>query len=198
MKIESRQVGVTLIKRNIEIWKPIKKWPGYAISNMGRVRSLRRLIETRKSVFRLIEEKILKSSSGSNGYFHIDLSLKNKTKTISIHSLVINHFGKPKPTPKHECNHRDGIKSNNWDTNLEWLTKQQNIQHAFDNGLNDASLGQNHHLSKLTEDQVKYIRRIYSAGLYSYTEISRKFKLSISCIRCIVNFKTWKHVKEVS
>ena len=55
-----------------------------------------------------------------------------------IHNLVAEAFIE-KPTDKLdfkiEPNHKDGDKHNNCDLNLEWMTRQENLQHAIDTGL---------------------------------------------------------------
>lgn len=65
----------------------------------------------------------------------------------SIHRLVAFAWLPPAPSPKHVwINHKDGNKSNNHYTNLEWTTISQNIQHAFDTGLKVSKRGKEHHL----------------------------------------------------
>ena len=38
-----------------------------------------------------------------------------------IHELVLEHFGPPKPSEKHECEHIDGDAKNNNISNLQWI-----------------------------------------------------------------------------
>ena len=58
-------------------------------------------------------------------------------KTISIHRLVANAFvSNPDPISKTDINHKDGNKLNNNFLNLEWVTKSENMIHAFSTGLN--------------------------------------------------------------
>ena len=60
-----------------------------------------------------------------------------KQRQIGIHNLVAETFlTKPENfAEKLEPNHTDGNKHNNRKTNLEWMTRRQNLQHAIDTGL---------------------------------------------------------------
>ena len=55
----------------------------------------------------------------------------------AIHQLVCLTFNGPPPddSKKYEPNHINGIKNDNRAINLEWMTRSQNVQHAFDSGL---------------------------------------------------------------
>lgn len=54
--------------------------------------------------------------------------------------------------------------------------------------------GKDHHKTKLTEDQVKEIRRLHSEEKISTYELSYQFDVGQSNIWNIVNFKSWKHL----
>ena len=116
-----------------ETWKDIDGYEGlYKISNFGRVLSLRYGPKNRPSY--IGEPKMMKLSRSSSGYYHVQLYKDGKPTTKLVHSLVAsafvdNPFGKP------EVNHIDGDKSNNKSTNLEWVTKSENLKHADRIGL---------------------------------------------------------------
>ena len=183
-----------MIKRNTELWKPIEGFPDYEISNMGRVKSLDRTIKYINNGIRFVKGKILKPGKDKDGYFYVNLMLKKKPATIKIHSLVIGRFGESKPTPKHECNHIDGVKQNNWNSNLEWLTHAENMNHAKEAGLCPSQKGDLNGNCKLSENKVNQIRKLYSSGEYTYKQLCDKFEISLSVIGNIITFKTWGHL----
>lgn len=114
-------------------WKKINGYP-YKVSNFGRVKSLPRI---RKNGFgkRLWKGKILTPRTNRKGYKFIHLSFPGGQKIFYIHRLVLEYFGPPKPSPKHQCNHKDGNKENNHISNLEWVTPSENMKHSYKKGL---------------------------------------------------------------
>ena len=182
-----------MIKRNYEIWQDIMEAPGYQVSNFGRIKSLSRWT-TKKGIKgrRNIGTTILKPGKDCDCYLQVSIRFKNKKTTIKIHSLVLTHFGPSKPSPKHECNHKDGDKDNNWWTNLEWMTSQENTQHAKENGL--IPVGENHHGSKFTEKQVLEIRNLYIPYKMGMQKLAKKYGVTRAAIRGIITKRVWRHI----
>ena len=118
-----------------EIWKDIQGYEGlYQISNLGRIKSLERMIITSNNITKKISEKILKPCLRKNGYYSIVLQKNNKSKYYTIHRLVAKEFI-PNPNNLPQVNHKDGNKLNNNINNLEWCTNSDNTQHGYDNKL---------------------------------------------------------------
>lgn len=108
-----------------EKWLDIKGYEGlYQVSNMGNVFSVARLGTKGGEIKTIIV----------NGYKKVKLYKNGKMKTFSIHKLVAQAFI-PNPENKPQVNHIDGNKSNNFYTNLEWVSCQENVEHAYINGL---------------------------------------------------------------
>ena len=112
-----------------EIWKDIKDFPGYQVSNLGRVRSFRDYHGNITDDF-----KILKSTINKDGYHELSLYTIDREKvTKRVHRLVINTFLGEHPGLV--VNHINGIKTDNNLTNLEFVTPEQNSTLASQMGL---------------------------------------------------------------
>ena len=103
-----------------EVWKDVKNYEGlYQISNLGNVK-------------RISSGKRLKPYN-RKGYIRVALSKDDTTKHIDIHRLVAQAFI-PNPENKPEVNHKDENKLNNEVSNLEWVTRKENIKHSIKTG----------------------------------------------------------------
>lgn len=71
-----------------------------------------------------------------HGYFSYSLTLPDGTKKrCSAHRLVANAYIPNNDKRKNQINHIDGNKLNNCVDNLEWVTQEENQQHAVKNEL---------------------------------------------------------------
>lgn len=121
-----------------------------------------------------------------NGKGYLRVSINGKL--MFIHRLVAEKYI-PNPNNYEQVNHKDGNKLNNRVDNLEWVTNQQNRNHAVENELQ--IMGEKCPWSKLTEDDVRYIR---SHMEVSNTELGQLFNVSRSCIAAVKNYRSWKNV----
>lgn len=164
-----------------EIWKDVVGYEGlYEVSNTGKVRNNKTKIN--KSI--ILDTK---------GYVRVVLYRNGKPIFKRVHRLVAkafiaNHLNKL------QVNHIDGNKNNNYVSNLEWVTNQENMTHAIKNGLFDKqrnnNKGSKNNSAKLTEKQVLEIRN----STLSYSVLANKYGVDKSNIYLIVKRKKWKHL----
>ncbi len=105
----------------------------YEIDRNGNVRSIKRVIKTENGN-RTINSKTISPRKNNFGYLEIRLSKEGKTRTKFIHRLLAMTYIKNTGN-KPEVNHINVIKLDNRLDNLEWVTKSENMQHAYKTGL---------------------------------------------------------------
>jgi len=112
----------------MEVWKDIKDYEGlYQVSNLGRVKSLKRKRKGRNNSICNVKERIIKQGKQPNRYYYVILSKKGKRKTHLTHKLVAIAFLNHIPNGQIiVVNHIDFDKLNNNVENLEIITQRQN------------------------------------------------------------------------
>lgn len=119
----------------MEIWKDIKDYPGYQVSNLGRVRTNNKITITEKHGVRHWKNRILKQKCTRQNMMRVELWNDKGHKTLSVHRLVAFAFLGNPVDENMTVNHKDGNRKNNNVNNLEWLSLADNIKHGFKNGL---------------------------------------------------------------
>lgn len=175
----------------VEIWKDIAGYEGlYKVSSLGNILSLKRSnLVNRKNgshSFQKIHERKLRSHICNGGY--LTVSLYNKEvgkKAFLLHRIVAKAFVE-NPHNKPTVNHKYGNKLDNRASSLEWLTYEEQIEHAQKNGLT------NYRKSKVfTEQEIIDIRNSKD----SFTGIAKKYGVYPTTISNIVKRVSWKKVK---
>jgi hypothetical protein len=112
-----------------EDWKDIPEYVGlYKISNMGEVQTSYEKTNISSS------NKILKGGINSHGYRIVTLYKNGIPKSHTVHRLVAEAF-LLKDIKRTYVNHKNGIKSDNRSSNLEWCTHSENVSHSYANNL---------------------------------------------------------------
>lgn len=106
-----------------EIWKDAPGFPGYQVSNNGRIRSLSRIVQRGNSTMR-IPEKIMRVGL-SVGYPFVNLRKDGKSVSIKIHKLVALAFVE-NPNNRPEVDHINTIRTDNRAENLRWVNRHEN------------------------------------------------------------------------
>ena len=162
-----------------ESWKIIENYPDYAVSNCGRVKNIS-------------SGHILKLFENHQGYLRVGLYRDGQNlKSFTVHRLVLTAFMGPCPEGK-ECNHKDGVKTNNRVNNLEWISHAENNLHSHRVLGNKGPCGEQNGGAKLTENQVREIRDL--SGWYPQYKIAEMFSITCSTVYDIISRKSWKHV----
>lgn len=166
-----------------ETWRDIPGYPGYRVSNQGRVVSLWRRINHDWIVVS-DRPKLLRQTRNDNGYIMFRLNRDGKQRLRSLHILVLEAFVGPRP-PGLEGRHLDDDKDNNQPANLEWGTRSQNMQDRVVHGLDG--------ISKLTPETVHEVRRLLDLGV-TQRKIAAQFHLNQSTVSNIKTGKSWGYV----
>lgn len=151
----------------MEVWKDIKCYEGlYQVSNKGNIRRI-------KFVNRMVtKEKItyLKLNKNTGGYLSVVLYKNGTHKRYLVHRLVAQAFIENIEN-KIEVNHIDGNKLNNHVSNLEWVTRSENMKHSYSMGLEKPPMkGRFGKLNSISKPILQYdlnnnfIRRFESVG----------------------------------
>jgi hypothetical protein len=166
-----------------ETWKPIVGYEDrYAVSNLGRVKSLKYRARNRGSAQ---PSKVLTPVLDGKGfYLRVKLYNGNGYKSRPIHQLVLEAFAGDCPEGM-VVNHKDGNKQNNTLGNLEYVTLSQNSRHAMRN---------NFRSSNITVDEVYELRELYATGNFYQWELAERFGITQQQVSRIINKKRWSYV----
>lgn len=116
-----------------EIWKPVKNYEGwYEVSNLGRVRSVDRIVTYSDGIKHLWKGQMMKLKKGNNGYLQIGLSKNSKVNFFIVHRLVAQAFIQ-NPDNLPQVNHKDENKTNNCVSNLEFCSHSYNVNYGTRN-----------------------------------------------------------------
>ncbi len=177
----------------METWKAIAGFEGrYDVSDLGRVRSWRggadksRPDSVRKS-------KMVRPWVNWNGYHLVTLVGLGKKKHKTVHSLVLEAFVCPRPSPATESSHLDNDRGNNCLSNLEWTTKKENHAHRIATGVRFNKRGGGPR-SSFSDDDVRRIKKHLAGGKKTILGLSREYGVSFHAIWRISKGITFKDI----
>ena len=155
-----------------EKWVQIPGFEGrYEVSDLGRVRSVDREVETSNGQVRRYRGMLL-SPGRMNDFGHVTVMLGRDGGSRCVHDLVLNAFVGP-PEPGQECRHFDGDGSNNRLENLRWGSRSQN-------GKDTTRLGRR----RFTYEQADEMRQKKNQG-WLLREIAEEYGCSVSLVHQI-------------
>lgn len=170
----------------LEHWQEIDGYDGmYWISNKGKVKS-----------FQLsLKGELSKRPVNSHGYCIVKLYKKGMGTIFYVHRLVATAF-LGDCLDGYECNHKNGIKTDNRAENLEWVTHVDNVKHAFKNGLRFAQRGEEHHNAKLTETAVRDIKYRLGEGEMGIS-LAEEYGVTKAAISDINTGRNWGWLDDI-
>lgn len=163
-----------------EVFKDVVGFEDYfQISNLGNIFSKR-------------SNRVLKTHIAKSGYVLLATKIGSRQGTnhcFRVHRLVAEAF-LPNPENKPEVYHIDGIKTNNKISNLEWVTAEENMNHAKTLSLFKAAKGVLNSQSKLSIDDVLFIRKSSESSRY----LATMFGVTHSTILRVKNGISYKDI----
>ena len=156
------------VKKNptIEEWRNVPGFPGYEVSNLGRMRS------SKSGALRIL------SGWKAKGYPTVALRKDGRTFCRQIHRLVLIAFVGPCPEFMEGC-HSDGNPENNQLSNLRWDTSSNNkhdiVEHGNHYSANKETCPRGHALEgrNLVRSSLKLGRRHCRACNRAYARVHR-------------------------
>lgn len=120
---------------DFEEWRPAVGYEGlYEVSSHGRVRSVDRIVPTRRGGTKKLRGLILKPCTDKkSGHLRVNPSKGGVQKAILVHHLVMLTFRGPRPRGLYIC-HNDGNPANNRLDNLRWDDQFGNMQDTIKHG----------------------------------------------------------------
>lgn len=149
-------------------WRDIPGYSKYQACNLGLVRN-----KTKQGTSKLYP---IKTSKGT--YLRVSaVSDDRQHRTKEVHHLICLAYH-PYPTDgrKYEVNHKDGNKHNNLPTNLEWMTRSENINHSYEIGLRGDNI-----FFDVTDVNTGEVRRFSTES-----SAARHFGLTITLFKTVV------------
>ena len=128
-----------------------------------------------------------KATKNDRGYYIFNVSgcIKNQRLHRAVAELFLPN---PNPDVFTDVNHKDGNKANNAVSNLEWCTRSENIQHAYNTGLREQQKGEVSPNAKITLEQAQWIYDNYQVinGKSNGARLAKQFGITPITIRAII------------
>jgi hypothetical protein len=178
---------MSLDRYRSEVWRPIDfdtdlPHARYEVSSHGRVRSF---------AVDKVNGRVMKGSD-VNGYLSVMVRLGKKvSQTHYIHRLVATAFC-DRPSAEHRyVAHVDYNKKNNSRYNLKWMTERELTAH---NNKNPAILKSRSTGYKLTESDVRVIKRLLKSNKTRLSMIAKRFNITHTQLNRIRSGENWGNV----
>lgn len=181
-----------------EVWKDIKGFEGYyQVSNIGRIKSLGRYVESsnQNGDFKFFkEEKILAVNNDSKGYPQITLRKDSRQRRVArVHRIVAENF-LHRPEGCDIVHHRNNDPNCPNKENLEWTTLGGNMTYAWEDGIKIQSKGMDSALQKHDQAKVAAAYLLSKFKMNSQESIGDFLDMPQITVSNIKTKKTWQHL----
>ncbi len=165
-----------------EIWKTIIGCEPFEVSNLGRIRSQRvKFLRRNGSPYKYRDT--LRKLSITKGYYCITLDAIKTRRREFVHRLVAEAF-LPNPEGREQVNHKNLDRLDNRVENLEWTTRQENIDHAVAQG----------RYAKISPEVIVSIHKAYHSGHKSMVNLVAEHGLTIRTVSNIITGRRHSHL----
>ena len=148
----------------------------YQISNFG-------------NVYHKYTGHMLSPGICGSGYYFVSLSTINGPKLHRIHRLEMIMFKPIENYDQYDVNHIDGNKLNNFLGNLEWVSRSENVKHAYRIGLHPRT-------SSISEETAKNICILLEKNIYTNREIANILNTTESVVAGIKKREAWNYISK--
>lgn len=175
MNAQTKIEPATLASAMAAAFADIEGIRGYRVNALGEVWSDR------------AKRFLVGTKCGQMGYRAVDTFSQGR---FYIHQAVCRAFHGPKPGPEYQVRHLDGDRNNNRADNLAWGTKAENEADKVRHGTTPK--GERNPQAKLTERDVRAMRRLRNLTGRSYARIAAQFNVTTMTAYRAVNGECWK------
>ncbi|MCD6192509.1 MAG: HNH endonuclease [Candidatus Aminicenantes bacterium] len=180
-------------KNNKEQIKPIPNFPGYFVSQDGKIFSLRKKksqpIITNPELWQLRE---MKPYLTNNGYKCVKLAKAGKRYPVRINRIVLLTFVGCPSSPDMCAHHINHDRKDNRLCNLIWRNKAENSREGGQKAKRKVKGGRAG--PKLSEWDIKMIRWRYVFRADSVKNIAKIYGITDNYTRKIIRRECWKHI----
>lgn len=167
-----------------EEWRSVVGYEGiYEVSNLGRVKRLKRNPERGKSIMR---ERMLSAYKDKDGYLSVNLSKNSLQKPHRLHRVVLSAFT-PNPNKLPLVNHKNGVRDDNRLENLEWCDAKYN--NSYGDAIEKRKKAQFLYFNKSIKVLQYTMNGDFVNGYYTTKDASRKTGISATDINYCLNKK---------
>ena len=137
--------------------------------------------------------RTIKSQSLPTGHRHFLFAENNRREHVYVHWLVLQAFRAEWPGGRIECRHLDGDPGNNWWWNLQWGTRQENVDDKEEHG--NLLTCDTHPQAILTSALVAEARIRYAGG-EGVRKISASMGIHHWTLHSAITGKSWFHLTD--